>query len=163
MKPLTVVIRCALILFAFGAISRGQDNRPTPCPRPNYILDRFASFGGTSLELEKAILDNFAIELHNAPDEIGYLIVYAGRRTCAGDAQARGMRMKKYLVEYRGVEWNRVIWKDAGYLDEPYILLETQLRGTPCPYPYDYPITLDRKDVQIMKCNATPPKRKKTR
>ena len=25
------------------------------------------------------------------------------------------MRMKKYVVEYRSVEWNRVIWKDGGY------------------------------------------------
>ena len=72
----------------------------------------------------------------------------------------RGMRMKKYLVEHRGIDWNRVIWKDGGFLDAPYVLLEEQLRGTPCPYPYDHPQTLDRKDVQILKCKARSPKHK---
>jgi hypothetical protein len=143
----------------FAAVSRGQKNQPTPCPKPNYIIDRFDSFQNTSPEFEQAVLDTFAVRLHQASDEIGYIIVYAGRRSCAGEAQVRGMRMKKYLVEHRHVPWDRLIWKDAGFLDKPYVLLEEQLRGTSCPYDYGYPKTLDPKDVQILNCDA--PARKK--
>ena len=161
MKPLTLLVNCSILLLACVITPRGQDNRPTPCPKPNYILDRFDSFRGTSVEFEHAVLDTFAVRLHQAPDEVGYILVYAGRRSCVGEAQLRGMRMKQYLVEHRGVEWSRVIWKDAGYLDDPLVLLEEQLRGTPCPYSYDHPQSLDPKDVQILKCKSTPPKRRK--
>ena len=124
-----------------------------------FILDRFESFENTSIEFENAVLDGFAIALLNKPNDIGYIIVYAGRRSCRGEAQARAMRMKKYLVDYRGVEWNRVIWKDGGYLETPYVLLEMQLRNGP-QYPYDYPQAPPASEVQIVKCN---PKRESKR
>jgi len=126
MTNLTLSIVGFVLILSLSSISLGQKSQ---VGRTKIIVDRFASFEGTSLETEHAILDNFAVSLSNAPDQIGYIIVYAGRSACAGEAQARGIRMKDYLVNYRHLDWNRVIWKDAGHLEKPHVLLEMQLRG----------------------------------
>jgi hypothetical protein len=53
-----------------------------------FWLDRY---GHISWENEKARLDNFAIQLMNQPNTIGYLYVQAGSVSCKGEAQAQGM------------------------------------------------------------------------
>ena len=50
-------------------------------------------------EDEKSRLDNFAIQLQNQPDVKGYIIVYAGKESCAVEAQTRALRAKNWLVE----------------------------------------------------------------
>lgn len=162
LKALTLVLLCAAI-SPWPAQRRGQDNQTGRCVTTNAIIDRFDSFQNTSPEFEQAALDSFAIRLLQSQNEIGYIIVYVGLRSCAGEAQMRGVRMKKYLVEHRGVPWDRVIWKDGGFLDKPYVLLEEQLRGNSCPYDYGYPKTLDPKDVQIVQCGHQRTKRAKPR
>lgn len=112
------------------------------------------------MEMEEAILDTFAVALHNDPIQIGYIIVYAGRRACVGEGQRRALRMKKYLVEHRGVEWNRVMWRDGGHLEKPYVLLEMQVRGAG-PYPYTYPQTLPLTEVRTRNCNHGAGRRKR--
>jgi hypothetical protein len=146
---LKILFSSLVLIIGVGGRTAAQDQQ-TPYP-PGFILDRFDSFENTSVEFEKNVLDSFAIALLNKPSDIGYIIVYAGRRACGGEAQARAMRMKKYVVEYRGVEWNRVIWKDAGHLEKPHVLLEMQLRNGP-QYPYDYPPALPPSEVRIVKC-----------
>ena len=153
MRQSKLVITCTSLMLALGLPSLAQDNRSDHYPPQRIIVDRFDSFENTSVEFEEAALDTFAVALQNAPDQIGYIIVYAGRRACSGEAQTRGMRMKKYLVEYRGIEWDRVIWKDGGHLEKPYVLLEMQVRGAE-PYPYTYPEALPIKDVKIVNCKA---------
>jgi hypothetical protein len=110
--------------------------------------------------MEEAILDTFAVALQNDPIQIGYIVVYAGRDACAGEAQRRGLRMKMYLVKRRRIEWNRVIWRDGGYLETPYVLLEMQARGVE-PYPYSYPVTLPKSEVRIRNCKAMVGRRRK--
>lgn len=74
------------------------------------------SFGAIDCEDEMARLDNFAIELQNAPDAQGYIFVYGGRRdTKRDEVQIRGSRMKRYLVENRGVSAHRVRLLNGGY------------------------------------------------
>ena len=146
------LIGCLIVLVGSAGFASAQEQH-NPYP-PGFILDRFDSFENTSVEFENAILDSFAIALLNKPDDIGYIIVYAGRKACNGEAQARAMRMKKYVVEHRGVEWNRVIWKDAGHVERPYVLLEMQLKNGP-QYPYDYPKTLPTNEVQIVNCRTS--------
>jgi hypothetical protein len=74
------------------------------------------SFGAIDCEDEMARLDNFAIELQNAPDAQGYIFVYGGRRdTKRDEVQVRGSRMKRYLVENRGVSAHRVRLLNSGY------------------------------------------------
>ena len=77
-----------------------------------FWIDRY---GNISWEDEKARLDNFAIQLMNEPNQIGYIIVNVGLVSCKGEAQKRAARAKRYMVHVRGVPENRIIWRDIGY------------------------------------------------
>jgi hypothetical protein len=74
-------------------------------------------YGNICWEDEKARLDNFAIELRSGTDRRGLIVVYAGSRSCAGEAQVRGERAKKWVVG-RGISADRVFWKDGGYQEK---------------------------------------------
>ena len=76
----------------------------------------FDEYSSICWEDEKARLDNFAIELLNNRTAIGDIIVYDGERACRGEAVARAVRAKKYMVEYRKVEQDRIVWRWGGYL-----------------------------------------------
>jgi len=108
----------------------------------------FDSYGDLSWEDEKAHLDNFAVALQHDHDTVGYIIVYAGRRACVGEAKDRALRVKKYLVETRGVQASRIKWIDGGFQEKLTIILQPAPRGarqlTASP-------TLKRSEVQIIK------------
>jgi hypothetical protein len=70
--------------------------------------------GSISWELEMAHLDNFSIQIMNDPNLIGYILIYSGEDSCRGEAQARAVRMKNYMIGLRGVPWNKVMWRDGG-------------------------------------------------
>src|SRR5687768_15744126 len=72
----------ALLLMAPLSISRPH----TEASPDVFWLDKY---GNILWEDEKARLDNFAIQLMNDPNLIGYLYVQAGRLSCRGEAQAR--------------------------------------------------------------------------
>jgi hypothetical protein len=79
----------------------------------------FDEYGAICWEDEKARLDNFAFALQNTDrTTLGHIIVYDGRLACRGEAIARAIRAGKYLVEYRRVEADRILWRWGGYLDE---------------------------------------------
>jgi hypothetical protein len=101
------------------------------CFVANAQFDPFDSYGAITWELEKAHLDNFAIALQHDPDLSGYIIVYAGRRACVGEAKKRALRAKKYVVETRGIQESRIKWIDGGYREEPVVILQPAPRGAP--------------------------------
>ena len=70
--------------------------------------------GDIEEEAEMAYLDNFAIQITNDPNLIGYILIYSGEDSCRGEAEARALRMKDYLMQVRGVPWDKVMWKHAG-------------------------------------------------
>ena len=74
----------------------------------------FDSYGDIRWKDEMAHLDNFAIALQHDGDSIGYIIVYAGRRACVGEAKDRALRAKKYVVNTRGIQESRIKWIDGG-------------------------------------------------
>jgi hypothetical protein len=83
---------------------------------PNRAFDEY---GRICWENEKARLDNFAIQLLNEKrTTLGHIIVYDGQRACRGEAVARAMRAKRYLVEYRKVPADRIVWRWGGYVSE---------------------------------------------
>lgn len=100
-----------------------------------FWLDRY---GNISWEDEKARLDNFSIHLLENPNFVGYIFVNAGARSCKGEAQARAIRAKNYMMKVRGIEWNRVVWRDLGYRDEPEVVLYLFKRDAPIPYNPEY-------------------------
>lgn len=96
-----------------------------------FWLDRY---GDISWEDEKARLDNFAIQLLNEPNQIGYIIVNVGLVSCKGEAQRRAARSKRYLVHVRGVPENRIIWRDIGYRESFEVTLSLVPLGKPPRY-----------------------------
>jgi hypothetical protein len=72
---------------------------------------KFDEYGNIKFNDEKARLDNYAIQLQNAPGSMGYIIAYG---TCAGEAQARADRAKDYLVNTRGIDAGRLTTVDGG-------------------------------------------------
>ncbi len=119
----------------------------------------FDSYGNLSWEDEKAHLDNFAIALQHDPNLIGYIIVYAGRRACVGEAKDRALRAKKYVVETRGIQESRIKWIDGGYREELTVILQPIPRGAPELIASP---TLKPTEVQIIKsCRPKTSKRKK--
>ena len=79
----------------------------------------FDEYGRICWDNEKARLDNFAIQLLNDNSStLGHIIVYDGKRACREEAIARALRAKKYLVEYRKVPANRIVWRWGGYQHE---------------------------------------------
>jgi len=84
---------------------------------PTYADDfrKFDEWGDLPFSNEKARLDNIAIQWHNEPSTIVYLIIFAGRTACVGEAKARGARAKNYLVGKRRVQARHVVVIDGGY------------------------------------------------
>lgn len=119
----------------------------------------FDSYGNLSWEDEKAHLDNFAIALQNYPDSIGYIIVYAGHRSCVGEAKDRTLRAKKYLVQTRAIKASRIKLIDGGHREELTVILQPVPRGAPEIKPSP---TLKPSEVQIIKnCKPKSPKARK--
>ncbi len=144
MTHFRTIVYCLALILGLSAASYAQ---------ADLDVEAFDKYGDISWEDEMARLDTFAISLQQDPRLIGYIVVYAGKVSCAGDTQRRGMRAKKYLVEQRGVPWNRVIWKDAGYLSEPYVILGSLIREA-MPYTFSHPFPLSKNEVKIIDCKA---------
>jgi len=79
----------------------------------------FDEYGAVCWEDEKARLDNFAFALETADRAtLGHIIVYDGKLACRGEAFARAIRAKKYLVEHRKLEADRILLRWGGYLED---------------------------------------------
>ena len=105
---------CLLVIVLGLMCPAGARSSPNPF-LPNSPFDEY---GRICWEYEKARLDNFAIALLNYPATLGHIIVYDGERACRGEAVARANRAKKYLVEYRKVPPDRIVWRWGGYLND---------------------------------------------
>lgn len=85
----------------------------------------FDHFDNIYCDDEKARLDNFAIQLQNQPDAIGYIVFYGGRRYGpAGhtrlprrkEGEARAARLKSYLlIGSRNLDPKRIVLVNGGY------------------------------------------------
>lgn len=134
----------SLVLVSFVGFARTNNER---------VADQwFDSYGDLSWKDEKARLDNFAFALQNDPDLIGYIMVYAGRQSCVGEAKNRALRAKKYLVQTRAVEASRIKFIDGGYREELTVILQPAPRGAP-----EIPVspTLKPSEVKIKNCKPS--------
>ncbi len=78
----------------------------SPPRRDPHPLDRY---GDLNFNDEQARLDNFAIQLQQEPDAIGYIVTYAGDHVSPNEARHRARRAKRYVVNRRGIEAERVV------------------------------------------------------
>jgi hypothetical protein len=105
-------MRLLLIIFVLIAVAGIADAQDEPRSGIFDPFDRW--FGKISAEHERLRLDNFAIALQENPDWIGYILVHSDSRARHAGTQRRANRMKRYVVCYRKIPWDRVIATDAG-------------------------------------------------
>ena len=108
----------------------------------------FDNYGDLCWEDEKAHLDNFAITLQQNPRFVGHIIVYAGRRSCEGEARYLANRAKKWVVS-RGVKPDRIIVRDGGYLTDVTTYLQPWPQDKP-PYAHYFP-RLTPSEVKVFR------------
>jgi len=145
MKLTLAFIMCLLVLSNIQA----QSNPGTPVISGPV---KFDEYGAILWGDEKARLDNAAINLGPEPATfVLYLVVYGGRRACAGEVRARLLRAKNYLVGKRGLASSRIVPIDGGYREEQMVeiwLLPRDI-GEPSPNP-----TVDKSDVKLRDCKS---------
>lgn len=92
--------------------------RPVPTTPECKPFDQFPS---VAFDDDKARFDNLAIALQNDPDAQAYILIYAGRTSRVGQADALGRRTMDYLVNARGVDSGRITIINGGYREADFI------------------------------------------
>jgi hypothetical protein len=97
---------------------------------------------------ERPRLDNFAVELKNTPDAVGYIVGYAGRVARVGDARRRIERAKRYVVSARKINPSNVVTIDGGHKQDLTVELWILPRGADPPTASP---TVDPSEVRFIK------------
>lgn len=127
-----LLIKATLLISLLIGSAVSSETEPTAAPN-----SPFDSYGAISWENEKARLDNFSIQITNSDGKaLGFILVYAETGGCPGEAKARAIRAKRYMVEHRGVPWNHVVWRREGYHSGISTTLLIAPTGAYVPYPY---------------------------
>lgn len=105
----------------------------TSIPLPPVKSRIYDQFEPPAFDDVKARLDNLAIELQNAPTSQGHVIVYAGRRSRAGQADRLMERARQYLVSERGIDSSRLVFTNGGYRETDYFELWLVPQGAEAP------------------------------
>jgi hypothetical protein len=105
----------------------------TAKPLPPVKARIYDQFEPPAFDDVKARLDNLAIELQNAPSAQGYVIVYAGRHSRAGNADKLMERARQYLTTERGIDSSRLVFQNGGYRETDYFELWLVPQGAEAP------------------------------
>lgn len=142
------------VLLSFNSVSsflqENKSNPPCPVDLPCGGTPRFAEYGDIRASDERAVLDHLAKQLLMSPDEIAYVLIYAGQEACTNEGRLRLVRIKNYLVKKHAIAPNRIVSKDGGFrpdLSTQIWLLPSQTRDFPEPSP-----TLPRANKLLGKC-----------
>ncbi len=143
MKPILTIAFCLLVFSnAHADIAR-----------------KFDEYTDLPFSDEKARLDNWGIQLKmEQPDMIGWYLIFAGSKSCPGEARRRAIRAKNYLVKKRGIPADRVIWVDEGYREELTVELWIWPRRYGKREPTNSP-TVNKNEVQNCKPKGFIPRR----
>jgi hypothetical protein len=98
--------------------------------RPVPVARKFDEYGNIRFNDEKARLDNYAIQLQNAPSDRGVIIGYG---SCEGEGLTRANRAKDYLVNTRGIDAGRIDTVDGGCRAELHVELWLVPQGAAAP------------------------------
>jgi len=101
----------------------------------------FDSFGAINAEDASARLDNFAIALMHEPYHTGYIVAYGPEGESGGTGKFLLAAAKKYLVNSRGIDQDRVQTIYAGRYKDPFeiyaeLLIVPPGAATPTPKRY---------------------------
>jgi hypothetical protein len=136
-----LIFTISCLLLASALITKAQEQSNVEQPQ---IRDyKFDEWGDIPFNDEKARLDFIAQQLQREPEKIMYMEIYAGKRACVGEAQARAVRAKNYLVNQKKIDASRIKWRDGGYHDEVTVVVWLVLP--------DWPILRDTKVFTYLK------------
>ncbi|HMF57559.1 MAG TPA: hypothetical protein VK619_14550 [Pyrinomonadaceae bacterium] len=107
----------------------------TPLTPPVRQPRRFDEFPSLNYDDLKARLDNLAIQLQNEPDSTGYIIVYGGRTSRAGQAERLGQRARDYLTQQRNLDSSRLVIVNGGLRDADTFEIWLVPQGAQAPQP----------------------------
>src|SRR5215203_5897149 len=141
------LVLATISLLLLSGITSAQEPPAIPADaNPGYV-----EYGNIRFRDEKAMLDHYASQLRLDPNSVVYIFAFAGRVACAGEAKARAVRARNYLVKKHGIGADRVIWKDGGLRERLSVELWLRPRaGTP-PVPTP---TVDPADATVNDCKA---------
>ena len=141
-----------------GGFPEPCDNKASCSSQLAYVCiftRKIDEYGDLSPADEEARLDNFAAELKNDPDTIGYIISYAGRRARVNEAQERAARAKSYLMNKHGIEEGRLVIIDGGHREDRTVELYVNPRDASAPPASP---TVDPSEVIIIKGGRVKPR-----
>jgi hypothetical protein len=98
---------------------------------PDIYWAKFDEYSNLSWKQERKRLGYFIIQLRNERSAHAYLVVYAGRRSCEGEARLRAERAKNHIVASGALSGDRITIIDAGYREHWSIALEIGHVGGP--------------------------------
>ncbi|MDQ4121912.1 MAG: hypothetical protein M3209_10755 [Acidobacteriota bacterium] len=106
-------------------------------------------FGEVQCDSEMAKLDSIADKLNSDSKLNAYVIVYAGQKdTKRNEVQVRGARMRRYLVDIRGISSSRIKVVAGGFREkftvEVWFVLQDESEPEPTP-------TVKEKKVRFRK------------
>ena len=84
----------------------------------------YASYGNISWKEEQALLGNFAIDLNNNLEMIGYIGFYVGKKDTLRKVTARINRAKSFLIDKFKVEKSRIVIVNIGKSEKTNIILQ---------------------------------------
>lgn len=141
-----LVLTACLSLFVVGNAG-AQDTSPPD--KRMAALAHYVEYGNIRFHDEKAMLDHYASQFRLAPDNIIYITAYSGREACVGEAKARALRAKNYLVKRHGIAPDRVVWKDGGLRESLSVELWLRPRAETPPMPSP---TVDPSEATLKDC-----------
>ncbi len=112
---------------------------------------KFQTYSGaeTLCETEMAYLDNYAITLQNNLQHKAYVIVYGGRSdTAPHELRQRRARIRRYLVENRGIESGRIQVVSGGFREHVAVELWLVKEGSKLP---EAKPSVRRQEVRLKK------------
>ena len=140
MKTLIAVIFC--VFLSSGAVAQE--------PTPETGAQKIHSFGDILITDWKAVLDNFAVELHKSPNAKGYIVAYCARNKFIGWPLRRANAAARFLTEERSFDARRIAVVNGGYRDEVTFELWKVAPGFELPVkPFDFAFMMSGEKAPV--------------
>ncbi|HEY0764152.1 MAG TPA: hypothetical protein VGD61_17375 [Pyrinomonadaceae bacterium] len=140
-----------LVIGFIASLLIATPSHSTVALAPTSPFDRYSAIMWSD---EMARLDNFAIQLQNYPESIGFIVVVDADGGCPGEAKARAQRAKRYVVQHRGIPWKRVGWRVDGHKEDSETTLLIVPTGASLPYPFSGRSISGKDGPLTQKCKA---------
>jgi hypothetical protein len=141
------IIIALVAVWTIALVVRAQEACPPDLPCGG--ISRFAEYGNIRANDERTVLDHLAKQLRIAPDEIVYVLIYAGQDACIDEARLRTIRIKNYLVKKHAIASDRIVLKDGGFRSDLSTILWLLPRTSRLP---EASPTLDRANKLLGRC-----------